>query len=98
MLCCLHPQSHLGFAGGALGQGRGLIQSHICLAELEEAMAGKSWLQYRPPLQSQISFQVAVALQKWHGMCWGCVCVTELASKGQLQWKRGISLLCSLWR
>lgn len=45
---------------------------------------------------SQISFQVAVALQKWHGMCWGCVCVTELASKGQLQWKRGISL-CAVY-
>lgn len=45
---------------------------------------------------SQIAFQVAVALQKRHGMCWGCVCVTELASKGQLQWKRGISL-CAVY-
>lgn len=40
----------------------------------------------------QIFRQAAVALQKWHGMCSGRVCVRELVGKGQLQWKRGVSL------
>lgn len=41
---------------------------------------------------SQIFCQATVTLQKWHGMCSGSACVRELASKGHLQWKRGISL------
>lgn len=37
---------------------------------------------------SQIACRAAMAIQKWHGMCSGCACVRELASKGQLQWNR----------
>lgn len=53
----------------------------------------RSWLRYRGPLRAKCLVGPATAArQKWHGMCWGCACVRELASKGQLPRERGVRL------
>lgn len=92
----LHSYSHLGFAGTVPGPDQGwYAHIHACLMGPEEAVSGEKESELaaiQVSSASQISCQAAVALQKWHGMCSGGVCVRELASKGQLQWKRGISL------
>lgn len=96
MLLRLHSYSLLSFAGTVPGPAEGLYaQIHLCLTGPEEAVSGEEELELaaiQASSASQISCQAAVALPKWHGMCSGCACVRELASKGQLQWKRGISL------
>lgn len=63
---------------------------------LEEAVSGEEEPELAA-IQASFASQISSVELLWpyrNGMAcaWGCACVRELASKGQLQWKRGISL------